>query len=139
MFTDNNKKGGASSDLRSQPNRIEKETSINGSIVSKDDFRIEGKLEGSLTTTGKVVIGPSGSINGQVDCLNADIEGQFKGEIKVGELLNLQAKSSVEGKVQTAKLAIAPGAIFEAECSMKPKGVSNLNPNLKDDLSQEAS
>lgn len=139
MFADNNKRTGSSTDMRSQPNRIEKETSIKGSIVSKDDFRIEGRLEGSLTTTGKVVIGKSGSIEGQVDCLNADIEGVFKGEIKVGELLNLQAQSSVEGKVQTSKLAIAPGAIFEAECSMKPKGVSSLKPDRKDDLSQEAS
>lgn len=139
MFTDNNKKTSASTDLRSQPNRIEKETTIIGSIVSKDDFRIEGRLEGSLTTSGKVVIGKSGSIEGQVDCVNADIEGTFKGEIKVAELLNLQSQSSVEGKVQTTKLAIAPGAIFEAECSMKPKGVSSLKPDRKDDLAQEAS
>jgi len=139
MFADTNKKGNSSADLRSQPNRIEKETSIIGSITSKDDFRIEGSLEGNLTTTGKVVIGPSGSINGKVDCLNADIEGNFKGEIVVGELVNLQSKSVVEGKVQTAKLAIAPGAIFEAECSMKPKGVSNLKPQPKDEFSQEAS
>jgi cytoskeletal protein CcmA (bactofilin family) len=138
MFTET-KKGQTGGELRTQPNRIEKETTITGDIVSKADFRIDGTLEGTLKTTGKVVIGKSGKINGKVSCVNADIEGVFQGDIQVSELLNLQESASVEGTVTTAKLAVEPGAVFEAQCSMKPQGVSNLKPNRDDELSKEAS
>jgi cytoskeletal protein CcmA (bactofilin family) len=58
MFSEN-KKG---QDQGSQPNRIEANTHIKGDISSQADFRIDGVLEGNLTTTGKVVIGASGKL-----------------------------------------------------------------------------
>ncbi len=56
-----------------QPNRIEKNTSITGNIVSENDFRIDGKLEGDIKTSGKVVIGQNGRINGKIVCVSADV------------------------------------------------------------------
>lgn len=138
MFAET-KKGATGNELRTQPNRIESETKIVGDIISKADFRIDGTLEGTLTTTGKVVIGKSGKIQGKVSCVNADIEGVLQGDIKVSELLSIQASATVEGTVTTSKLAVEAGAVFEAQCSMKPKGVSNLTPNRSDELSKEAS
>ena len=68
-------------ELGGQPNRIEKNTKIKGDIVSEADFRIDGKLNGNLKTSGKVVIGKDGYIHGKVECVNADIEGSFNGEL----------------------------------------------------------
>lgn len=53
-------------ELNGQPNRIERSTIITGEIVSEADFRIDGTLEGTITTSGKVVIGKEGVINGNV-------------------------------------------------------------------------
>ena len=64
-----------------QPNRIEKNTIIKGDITSQADFRIDGKLEGNVKTSGKVVIGKDGLIKGKVECVNADIEGNFDGAV----------------------------------------------------------
>jgi cytoskeletal protein CcmA (bactofilin family) len=63
-----------------QPNRIEKSTKIKGNITSEADFRIDGTLEGSIVTSGKVVIGKDGYINGTVSCTYADIEGKLQRE-----------------------------------------------------------
>ena len=49
-------------ELNGQPNRIAKHTIIKGDIVSAADFRIDGNLEGSIKTSGKVVIGKDGVI-----------------------------------------------------------------------------
>lgn len=122
MFSDSKKQ----QDNASQPNRIEANTSIKGTISSKADFRIDGLLEGNLSTTGKVVIGATGKIIGNVSCLQADIAGIFKGELDVLEILTLQETAKIEGDVFTKKIAITPGAIFNAQCSMKPKGVPTL-------------
>ncbi|GGD49623.1 bactofilin family protein [Muriicola marianensis] len=121
MFSDN-KKPKAMTETGGQPNRIEKHTKIKGDIVSEADFRIDGKLNGNLKTSGKVVIGKDGYINGKVECLNADIEGNFNGELMVSELLTLKSSALIEGTVTVAKLAVEPGATFNASCSMKGKG-----------------
>ena len=102
-----------------QPNRIEKSTKIKGDISSNADFRIDGTLEGSIVTSGKVVIGKAGYINGSVSCTYADVEGKFNGKIDVKESLSLKATSVVEGDVVIGKLIVESGATLNANCSMK--------------------
>ena len=106
-------------ELNGQPNRIERSTKITGEIVSEADFRIDGTLEGTITTTGKVVIGKEGFINGNVNCSFADVEGKFSGKIEVKESLSLKSTSSVEGEVIIGKLIVESGASFNAKCSMR--------------------
>jgi cytoskeletal protein CcmA (bactofilin family) len=127
MFSDN-KKPRTMNEIGGQPNRIEKNTKIKGDIVSEADFRIDGKLDGNVKTSGKVVIGKDGYIHGKVECVNADIEGSFNGELLVSDLLSLKASAVIEGTVTVSKLAVEPGAEFNASCSMKGKGgVSSSN------------
>ena len=106
-------------ELNGQPNRIERSTKITGDIVSEADFRIDGTLEGTITTSGKVVIGKEGVINGNVNCAFADVEGKFSGKIEVKESLSLKSTSSVEGEVIIGKLIVESGASFNAKCSMR--------------------
>ena len=102
-----------------QPNRIEKGTKITGEIQSESDFRIDGVLEGSISTSGKVVIGKEGKINGKVICKNADFEGVLSGNLEVKETLTLKTSSKTEGDVIISKLIVDAGAFFNATCSMK--------------------
>lgn len=128
MFSDN-KKPRTMNEIGGQPNRIEKNTKIKGDIVSEADFRIDGKLDGNVTTSGKVVIGKGGYIHGKVECVNADIEGNFNGELLVSDLLSLKASAVIEGTVSVTKLAVEPGATFNASCTMKGKGGSLKSSN----------
>ncbi|KOS07111.1 hypothetical protein AM493_14495 [Flavobacterium akiainvivens] len=105
-------------------NRIVDGTTITGDIVSQADFRLDGKLVGNFTSAGKIVIGPTGSVTGDIKCLNADIEGSYSGRIEVEELLTVKAKASITGEVITGKLAVEPGAEFTAACTMK----NNVKP-----------
>ena len=119
MFSDNKK---PMESFGGQPNRIEKNTVIKGNITSQADFRIDGKLDGNVKTSGKVVIGKDGLIKGKVECVNADIEGNFDGELFVSELLSLKSSAKIEGTVNVSKLSVEPGATFNASCTMG-KGV----------------
>lgn len=126
------------SELGGQPNRIEKNTKIKGEITSEADFRIDGKLDGNLKTSGKVVIGKDGYIHGKVECVNADIEGNFNGELLVSDLLSLKSSAVIEGTVFVSKLSVEPGATFNASCSMKGKNALNgkdvPNPSSKGNM-----
>lgn len=139
MFSDN-KKTRVVTEIGGQPNRIEKNTKIKGDIVSEADFRIDGKLDGNVKTSGKVVIGKDGYIHGKVECVNADIEGNFNGELLVEDLLTLKASAVIEGTVIVSKLAVEPGATFNAACTMKGKGGSaGLNKTTTANGSAKAS
>ncbi len=100
-------------------NRIVEGTIINGDIISQADFRLDGELTGNFQTKGKIVIGPAGSVTGDIVCKNADIEGKYKGKIQVLEILNVKNKASIYGEVICGKLSVEPGADFSASCMMK--------------------
>lgn len=99
-------------------NQILSGTTINGDIVCDGNIRIDGILNGSLHAKGKVVIGPTGVIEGEVNCASADISGTVKAKITVAELLTLKATAKLTGDISTNKLAIEPGANFTGACSM---------------------
>ena len=127
-------------EIGGQPNRIEKNTKIKGDIVSEADFRIDGKLDGNVKTSGKVVIGKGGYIHGKVECVNADIEGNFNGELLVSDLLSLKSSAVIEGTVSVAKLSVEPGATFNASCTMKGKGgLSSTTPGTGTSAAQGTS
>ncbi len=93
-------------------------TIIEGDITTNGDIRIDGSLTGSINVKGKLVVGISGSIEGEIICQNADISGTIKGKIGVSELLSLKASSKLSGEIITNKIAIEPGAAFSGSCSM---------------------
>ncbi len=107
-------------------NVIGKNTTIIGDIISEGDFRIEGKVEGTVKTKGKVVVGASGKIKGKIECAEADIEGAFSGELFASNLLTLKTTALITGNVIISKLAVEPGAEFNATCTMK-NSVKELN------------
>ncbi|MES2578360.1 MAG: polymer-forming cytoskeletal protein [Bacteroidota bacterium] len=122
------KKQKSYTDLLGKTNRIVEGTIIKGDIISHADFRLDGNLIGNFQSGGKIVIGPAGSVTGDIVCKNADIEGKFDGKIQVTEVLNVKSKASIHGEVTTGKLSVEPGADFSASCTMKTN-VKNLIQN----------
>lgn len=105
-------------DTNGHYSKIDKNTTLKGSIKAQTDIRIDGILEGDVNTTGKVIIGKEAEVHGKVFCANADIEGKFKGELTVSGVLSLKSSSNVEGEVEIQKLVVESGAVFNANCAM---------------------
>ncbi|QTY26060.1 polymer-forming cytoskeletal protein [Flavobacterium sp. CS20] len=116
MFSD---KKNQKPDFSKEQNKISQGTTLTGDITSEGSFRIEGELEGNLNIKGKVVIGETGQINGEVVCENADVEGKFTGTLKVNSCLTLKSTSHISGDVITDQLVVENGAVFNATCQMK--------------------
>lgn len=100
-------------------NRINDGTAIKGDINSTGFFRIDGVIDGNVKTPSKVVIGKTGVITGTLQCKNADIEGKIKGILNIEGTLTLKSSAHIEGEVVVGKLAVEPGAVFNATCLMK--------------------
>lgn len=110
-------------------NRINDGTKIKGDISSNGYFRIDGTIEGTLTTPSKVVIGKTGVIIGTLSCKNADIEGKVEGNLDITGTLSLKSTAHIVGEVIVGKLAVEPGATFNATCTMKGS-VKEVNLNI---------
>ncbi len=93
-------------------------TNITGDIISKGDFRIDGTLTGNIQISGKLVLGPTGIIEGNIECTNADLSGSVKGTVQITELLSLKSTAKINGDIITGKLAIEAGAVFTGTCNM---------------------
>ena len=113
------KKPKSYTDLLGKSNRIVEATTIKGDIESIADFRLDGHLIGNFVSKGKLVVGPAGSVTGDIFCQNVDVEGTVKGKITVQEILNVKSKASIHGEVTCGKLSVEPGADFSASCIMK--------------------
>jgi cytoskeletal protein CcmA (bactofilin family) len=114
------KKPKSLTDVLGKTNRIVEGTIIKGDIISQADFRLDGALIGNFSSNGKLVIGPAGSVKGEIICQNADIEGEFEGKLKIEDTLNIKASAIIIGDVTVGKLSVEPGAVFSATCIMKP-------------------
>jgi cytoskeletal protein CcmA (bactofilin family) len=136
MFSSDNKKSKytLSMETSTQQNIIAQGTKIIGDIASEGPFRIDGTVEGNVKTSGKVVIGKSGYIKGTLQGENADFEGKFSGKLILSGTLSLKSTAHIEGEVHTSKLAVEPGATFNATCSMK--GTVKALPNEPAKLKQ---
>lgn len=99
-------------------NLLSNGTEITGDIKSNGDIRVDGLLTGNLTTKGKVVIGPTGKVKGEVYCKNSEVSGAVEGRICVSQLLTLKSDSKISGDIVTFKLSIEPGAKFTGNCKM---------------------
>ena len=91
-------------------------TSLEGSIKSDSDIRIDGTVKGNIHCNAKLIIGPTGRVEGQVKCANAVIEGHFEGTLQVAELLNVRETAKISGDIQTSKLIVQAGAAFNVNC-----------------------
>jgi cytoskeletal protein CcmA (bactofilin family) len=104
-------------------NLLSSGTLVKGEIKVSGDFRIDGTFVGSIDCKGKVVVGPTGSVDGDITCQNADFSGSVKANVKVAELLTMKETAKFTGDITTNKLAIEPGARFSGSCIMENQGM----------------
>jgi cytoskeletal protein CcmA (bactofilin family) len=111
-------------------------TTVKGDIKSTGDFRIDGTLVGSINSQGKVIVGSTGKLEGEIICQNADISGEVKARIMVTELLTLKASAKLTGDITINKLAIEPGARFSGTCAMNDAEFKPLFTPAEEEKSQ---
>ena len=96
--------------------RISAGTVIKGEIISPNDIRIDCVFEGTLKVKGKVVVGESATIKGDIICDNAEVCGKLDGNLYVKEALSLKDGCVVNGNLHIKKLAVELGSVFIGNC-----------------------
>lgn len=108
-------------------------TSLKGDVKSENDLRIDGTIHGNVFSSAKIIVGPSGFVEGNIEGANADITGKVAGNISVKELLQLRGESQVNGNITAVKLQIDPTAVFNGKCQMgaQPASVVTMSNEVE--------
>lgn len=99
-------------------NLINEGTRIQGDFNAQGDIRIDGQLVGDVQTRGRLAIGASGKVKGQLHGSMVDIAGEVEGDVVVSGVLTLRKTAKVVGDLTVGKLVIEEGAMFSGRCTM---------------------
>ena len=98
--------------------RISQGASIRGTLTSATDIRVDGQVDGTLLSEGKVVTGESARLSGKLLCVNADFRGKMQGDIYVKELLSLKTPAEVTGNLYVSKIQVELGVRINGAIKM---------------------
>lgn len=99
-------------------NAIPSGTVIKGEITAEEDFRLDGILEGNMQLSGKLIIGPKGSLVGNVSCVDIEVMGRFSGKADVSNQTILRSTANCTMELSTSTILIEAGAFFSGRCVM---------------------
>jgi len=99
-------------------NRLVEGSKVVGDLFVDSSLRIDGEVQGNVMSSSKVVVGENGNIVGNLNCVDADVEGTINGVITCEGLLILREKATITGDILTVRIQIEEGASFNGKCQM---------------------
>lgn len=93
-------------------------TKFNGHLEATNAIRIDGEVEGDVTSSDKIVTGIDSIITGSIEADEVVIGGTIYGNVNARKVLTLQATGKVEGDIRALELMIEKGACFKGACEM---------------------
>jgi len=138
MFNKEKNQSASEKNFGNSATLISQGTIVRGNIKSENDLRIDGTIYGNVVGSAKIIVGPSGYVEGNIESAQADITGKVTGNIVVKELLQLRSEAKVEGNISAARLQIDPTAIFNGKCQMSTPTASVVTMNNDVETTAEA-
>jgi len=96
-------------------------TTIIGNITSSSMIRIDGILDGNLTTDSEVIIGEGGKVKGDISAFKVSIGGNVKGNVKCKDMLEIMSTGHLVGDVEVMHFSVEKGAMFNGNCNILSK------------------
>lgn len=93
-------------------------TILTGNLVTGDDIRVDGTIEGNILSKGKIIVGQNGVVSGDIECQNLDLLGNVNGNISCSDVVILRSSANLTGDITTQIIEIEPGASFTGSCQM---------------------
>lgn len=106
---------------------------IQGTLNFTGTFRIDGRIEGQVTSNGTLIVGEGGQVHADIQSTVVVCGGTIEGNIVAKDRVQLLAPSILTGTVRTPLLIIEEGAQFNGTCEMeRPAQVSTAGTTKAD-------
>lgn len=94
-------------------------TVLTGETSFQSMLRVDGHLTGRVSSeNGTLIIGSTGRVDANISVSAALVNGTVNGDITASEKIELGRTARVVGNIQTPRIVIEDGAIFEGGCTM---------------------
>jgi cytoskeletal protein CcmA (bactofilin family) len=97
---------------------ISKGVKIEGKLSCSGSIRLDGEVQGDISSQSTVIIGENGKVNGEINAENITIGGKVTGTVKAKEKLVLDAKANLQGDIFSKVISVEAGANFNGNCKM---------------------
>lgn len=98
--------------------RLAEGTHIKGTLKFDRVVQIDGRFEGSVKSSGKLILGPSAKVDAELEVGELEVHGELRGEVRAKDRILIGDGGLVEANITTGRLAIETGAIFRGHCEM---------------------
>ena len=102
-----------------------KETEFDGKFSFTGAVRIDGKLSGEIFSSGTLIAGESSVIKAQIHVADMIIKGEVYGDIFAENKIEVNVPGKLFGNIESPRLVIEEGVVFEGKCKMKDVGKDN--------------
>jgi cytoskeletal protein CcmA (bactofilin family) len=116
MFSSKNRKESEMEAPAGSQTHIGAGSVFTGDLEAAGDLRVDGRIVGNIHCKGRVLVGPEGQVNGDIDSQQADILGLVTGKLDIKDLLHLRGKGVINGDIQAGRLQVEPTATFNGKC-----------------------
>ena len=93
-------------------------TIIDGKFTCAENVRLDGKITGEVQVQKKLVMGPSGIIEGIINATNTAIQGKIKGDLKITENLQLLSTANIHGNINANSMSVEEGAVYNGKINV---------------------
>ncbi|SRR6266851_2377305 len=105
-------------DMRGTSLFLGKGSRVSGKLACRGPGRIDGEVEGEISSQDTLIFGESAIINGQIEGASIVVQGRVTGDITARNRLEIRPPAKVFGKITTPSLVIHDGAIYDGQCTM---------------------
>jgi cytoskeletal protein CcmA (bactofilin family) len=116
---------------------LDRGSHLQGELRFEASFRVDGKVTGSVTSTGSLIVGDGGEVDGEVAVGRLFVSGVLRGAVKASGRIQVAPGGKVYADLVTPSLVIEDGAVFEGRCSMT--GEPRASERTADGMAGDAS
>jgi cytoskeletal protein CcmA (bactofilin family) len=91
---------------------------VTGDVTGEGELRIEGRVEGSVTTTGRVVVNADGEVAGGIEAQEVVASGKVSGTISARGGVRLRKGCQIEADIEAATIEIEDGGVVNGRITM---------------------
>lgn len=92
-----------------------------GDLSAEEDLLIQGRVEGSVSHTQRLTVGPQGTVKADIRAQTIVVEGTVDGDLRADTSVVVKDSAKVRGNIFAPSVSILEGASFSGNIDMDGK------------------
>ena len=105
---------------------VDEHLTVRGELDTEGTVRVDGRVDGSLHRIGILIVGPAGTVVGDVEAREVVVAGTILGSVRAGKRIEVQSKAKVHGDVAAGAMQLHEGGAVLGHISVAAEHIEKL-------------